>query len=154
MGKKDSANKSPAKIINIKEISENIEKRVRPILRELNASSKEIEASSVMTRDGLSVGSVMEESVDPDRLGAMCASMLSLADKTAKELARGNLKQLLIDGTEGYLLLIHVGTSAVLAVVARPNVNLGKVLLDARKTATKIHDVFVNNDLDKFLDDL
>jgi len=146
--------KSRAKKINIKEISEKIEKRMRPILRELNASSQEIEACSVMTRDGLCIGSVMDESVDPDRLGAMCASMLSLAEKTAKELGRGNLKQLLIDGTEGYILLIHVGTNAVLAVVARPNVNLGKVLLDAKKTARKIHDVFVNDKLDQFLSDL
>ncbi len=140
--------------INIKEISAQIEKRIRPILKELNASSQEIEASSVMTRDGLSVASVMEEKVDPDRLGAMCASMLSLADKTAKELDRGNLKQLLIDGSEGYLLLIHVGASAVLAVVARPNVNLGKVLLDARKTARKIFDIFINDDLNGLLDKL
>lgn len=142
------------KKINIKEVSAQIEKCVRPILKELNASSQEIEASSVMTRDGLSVASVMEEKVDPDRLGAMCASMLSLADKTAKELDRGNLKQLLIDGSQGYLLLIHVGTGAVLAVVARPNVNLGKVLLDARKTAKKIFDVLVNGNLNGLLDNL
>jgi len=139
---------------NVKEISEKIEKSVRPILKRLNASSAEIEASSVMTRDGLSIASVMEEKVDPDRLGAMCASMLSLADKTAKELDRGNLKQLLIDGTEGYLLLVHVGSSAVLAVVARPNVNLGKVLLDTKKTATQIFDIFVNDDLNDLLESL
>lgn len=140
-----------AKKINIKESSEKIEKRVRPILKGLNASSSEIEASSVMTRDGLSVASVLEDDVDPDRLGAMCASMLSLADKTAKELARGNLKQLLVDGSEGYILLVHVGDHAVLAVVSRPQVNLGKVLLDAKKTATKIHDVFVSDQLDDLL---
>lgn len=140
--------------VNVKEVSAQIEKCVRPILKELNASSQEIEASSVMTRDGLSVASIMEEKVDPDRLGAMCASMLSLADKTAKELNRGNLKQLLIDGSEGYLLLIHVGTSAVLAVVARPKVNLGKVLLDARKTATKIFEVFETHNLNGILDKL
>jgi len=142
------------KKLNVKEISEQIEKSVRPILKRLNASSAEIEASSVMTRDGLSVASVMEEKVDPDRLGAMCASMLSLADKTAKELDRGNLKQLLIDGTEGYLLLVHVGSSAVLAVVARPNVNLGKVLLDTKKTAKQIFDIFVHDDLNELLESL
>lgn len=146
--------KAATRKINIKEESEKIQKQVRPILKKLNASSQEIEACSVMTRDGLSVASVMEKSVDPDRLGAMCASMLSLADKTAQELDRGNLKQLLIDGSEGYLLLIHVGTHAVLAVVSRPNVNLGKVLLDAKKTAGQIYDIFVHDDLDEFLGSL
>jgi len=149
-----SNNTAQDKALNITEKSAEIEKRIRPILRKLNASSQEIEASSVMTRDGLSIASIMEEGVDPDRLGAMCASMLSLAAKTAKELGRGDLKQLLMDGSEGYILLIHAGNNAVLAVVSRPNVKLGKVLLDARQTATKISDIFVNHNLTGIIESL
>lgn len=117
---------------------EGVDKLIRPILRKLNSITTDIEASAVMTRDGLSIASIMGAGVDPDRLGAMCASMLSLADKTAKELERGKLKQVLVDGEAGYMLLVHVGANAVLAVVSRPDVHLGKVLLEAKKTAAEI----------------
>ncbi|MEJ2391519.1 MAG: roadblock/LC7 domain-containing protein [Gammaproteobacteria bacterium] len=57
---------------------------LKPILGRLNSVSKEIEASAVMTRDGLTLASKIRDDVNQDRLGAMCASLLSLSDKTAK----------------------------------------------------------------------
>ena len=112
--------------------------RIRPVLRELNSKSSEMEASAVISRDGLSVASVLGDGVDPDRLGAMCAALLGLADTTAKELKRGELKQVLLDGREGVLLLVHIGTTHVLALAAKPGINLGMVLLEAKKTAQRL----------------
>lgn len=112
-----------------------VDKLIRPILRELNGKSADMEASAVISRDGLSVAAVLGEGVDPDRLSAMCAALLGLADTTAKELERGELKQVLLHGTKGVLLLVHIGTTHVLALAAKPNINLGMVLLEARKTA-------------------
>lgn len=115
--------------------------KLKPILRELNSTSAHIEASAIMSRDGLSVASVLGEGVDPDRLGAMCAALLGLAETTAKELNRGELRQVLIDGTAGYMLVTEVGEEAVLAVAAGPATNLGMVFLEAKKTARKIAQV-------------
>ena len=121
--------------------NEEADKQLRPILRALNSISPEIEATAVMSRDGLSVASVLGEGVDPDRLGAMCAALLGLADTTARELNRGTLLQVLIHGTNGYMLITHVGENAVLAVASKPKTNLGMVFLEAKKTAQKIADV-------------
>jgi len=118
-----------------------VELKLAPILRKLNSSSDHIEASAVMSRDGLSVASVLGDGVDSDRLGAMCAALLGLADTTAKELNRGTLKQVLLHGTNGFMLITHVGTKAVLAVASRPGTNLGMVFVEAKKTAKKIEDV-------------
>jgi len=107
-------------------------------LRELNSVSEHIEASAIMSRDGLSVASVLGAGVDPDRLGAMCAALLGLADTTARELNRGTLRQVLIHGTLGYMLITHVGDKAVLAVATKPGTNLGMVFLETKKTADKI----------------
>ncbi|VAW77551.1 hypothetical protein MNBD_GAMMA13-1994 [hydrothermal vent metagenome] len=115
-----------------------IDKQIRPVLRELNSTSNAMEASAVISRDGLSIASVMGTGVDPDRLGAMCAALLGLADTTAKELQRGELKQVLLDGAKGVLLLVHIGATHVLALAAKPNINLGMVLLEAKKTAQKL----------------
>jgi len=117
---------------------ENIDKIIRPILRTLNGKSPEMEASAVMSRDGISIASVLGDGIDPDRLGAMCAALLGLADRTANELARGELKLVLLHGTKGVLLLVHVGTTHVLALSAKPGINLGMVLMEAKKTAAML----------------
>jgi len=114
------------------------ETQINTVLRALNRVSEHIEASSVMSRDGISVASVLSEGVDPNRLGAMCASLLSLADTTAKELDRGKVKKLLLEGENGYILIIHIGNKAVLGIVTRPNANLGMVFVEAKKTAMDI----------------
>ena len=118
-----------------------VETLLHPILRGLNSSSDHIEASAVMSRDGLSVASVLGDGVDSDRLGAMCAALLGLADTTAKELNRGTLKQVLLHGTNGFMLITHVGEKAVLAVASKPGTNLGMVFVEAKKTAKKIEAV-------------
>ncbi len=117
---------------------ENLDKIIRPILRTLNGKSSEMEASSVMSRDGMSIASVLGDGVDPDRLGAMCAALLGLADRTANELARGELKLVLLHGSKGVLLLVHVGSTHVLALSAKPGINLGMVLMEAKKTAAML----------------
>jgi len=115
-----------------------LEQTFRPILKRLNGFSNDIEASAIMTRDGLSIASVMNENVNPDRLGAMCASLLSLGDKTASELERGKLKQVLIECESGSVLIVNIGKSAVLAIVARATSKIGMVFIEAKKAANDI----------------
>ncbi len=113
-------------------------KLIRPILRRLNGSSVDIEASALISSDGLMIAAVLGEGVDADRFGAMCASLLVLADRAAQEISRGRLKQVLVEGERGTMLLVQAGADAVLAVAARPTVNLGMTFLEARKTAQQI----------------
>lgn len=114
------------------------ESLVRSILRGLNAVSADIEASAVISADGLVIASVLGEGADPDRFGAMCASLLALAERASQEIGRGQLKQVLVEGEHGVMLLVHAGHDAVLAVGARPTINLGMVFLEARKATHKI----------------
>jgi len=111
---------------------------LRSILRELNTSSGDDEASAVISTDGFMIAAVLGEKVDPDRFAAMCASLLALADRAAQEISRGKLKQVLIEGQTGLMLLVHAGNDAVLAIAARPTINLGMVFIESRKTAQKL----------------
>jgi predicted regulator of Ras-like GTPase activity (Roadblock/LC7/MglB family) len=114
---------------------------VRSVLRTLTSSSDDVEASAAITTDGFVIGAVLDEGCDENRFAAMSASLLALAERAAQEVSRGELKQLLIEGTNGLMLLVHAGSDAVLAVSARPTVNLGKVFIDARKSAAKINEL-------------
>lgn len=113
---------------------------VRSILRGLNASSAEIEATAAISGDGLVIASVLGEGADPDRFGAMCASLLALANRAAQEVARGRLRQVLVEGENGTMLLVQAGDDVVLAVAARPTVNLGMVFIEAKRTALRVAD--------------
>jgi predicted regulator of Ras-like GTPase activity (Roadblock/LC7/MglB family) len=108
------------------------------ILTELNGTSADIEASGVISTDGLMMASVLPAGLDEDRMGAMSAAMLSLGDRTAQELARGNLEQVLIKGAKGYVVMIYAGQEAVLTVMAKPNAKLGLIFLDVKRAAENI----------------
>ncbi len=111
---------------------------LRSVLRELNASSTDIEASACISSDGFTMAAVLGEGVDPDRFGAMCASLLALAHRAAQEIQRGKLKLVLVEGDQGVMLLVQAGPNAILAVAAKPSKNLGMIFLDARKVAQKL----------------
>ncbi len=107
------------------------------ILNELNSSSADVEASAIISTDGLIMASQLPSSIDEDRMGAMSAAMLSLGDRTAQELERGNLDQVLIKGGNGYVLMVKAGEDAVLTVMAKANAKLGLIFLDVKRAAKK-----------------
>jgi predicted regulator of Ras-like GTPase activity (Roadblock/LC7/MglB family) len=111
---------------------------LKSILTDLNGTSADIEASGVISTDGLMMAAVLPQGMDEDRVGAMSAAMLSLGDRTAQELERGGLEQVLIKGNRGYVLMTHAGKEAVLTVLAKPNAKLGLIFLDVRRAAESI----------------
>jgi uncharacterized protein len=99
-------------------------------LRDMQASSPDIEASAVVSVDGLTIASALPQGVEEDRVAAMSAAMLSLGERIASELGRGSLEQVYIKGSNGYVLLMSVADDAVLTALARENAKLGLLLLD------------------------
>ncbi|MFZ5919091.1 MAG: roadblock/LC7 domain-containing protein [Chloroflexota bacterium] len=104
-------------------------------LREMQVSTPDIEASAVVSVDGLIMASSLPASVEEDRVSAMSAAMLSLGERIASELGRGALDQVYIRGDNGYVILTAVGEEAVLTALARKEAKLGLVFLDMRRAA-------------------
>lgn len=102
-------------------------------LRELQASSPDIEASAIVSVDGLTIASALPQGVEEDRVSAMSAAMLSLGERIASELGRGALDQVYIKGEQGYVVLMSVGEEAVLTALAREHAKLGLIFLDMRR---------------------
>lgn len=124
------------------ENKETFAQKSRGILRTLHQTEEHIEASAIVSRDGLMVASQLSSGSDADRFGAMCASLLALASKAATEVDRGELRQVILDGTKGPMLLTHIGKFAVLAVAARPaKANLGKLIMETRAAAAKLAEI-------------
>ena len=102
-------------------------------LRDLQASSPDIEASAVVSVDGLTIASALPQGVEEDRVSAMSAAMLSLGERIATELGRGNLDQVYIKGADGFVVLMSVGEDAVLTALAREQAKLGLIFLDMKR---------------------
>ena len=103
-------------------------------LRDLQASSGDVEGAAIVSVDGLSMASALPGNVEEDRVSAMSAAMLSLGERISSELGRGVLEQVFIKGESGYVILTSVGEEAVLTVLARPEAKLGLIFLDVNRT--------------------
>ncbi len=104
-------------------------------LRDMQAASPDIEASAVVSVDGLIMASALPQEVEEDRVSAMSAAMLSLGERIASELGRGMLDQVYIRGGKGYVILTAVGEEAVLTALAREQAKLGLIFLEMRRAA-------------------
>lgn len=104
-------------------------------LRDLQAGTPDIEASAIVSVDGLIMASALPADVGEDRVAAMSAAMLSLGERIATELGRGMLEKVYIQGDNGYVFLSSIGMDAVLTVLARSEARLGLIFLDMRRAA-------------------
>lgn len=107
-------------------------------LRAMQASAPDIEASAVVSVDGLIMASALQQGAEEDRVSAMSAAMLSLGERIASELGRGGLEQVYIKGNNGFIVLIAVGEEAVLTALARQDGKLGLVFLEMRRAAEEL----------------
>ena len=78
-------------------------------LRDLQATTPEIEGAGVVSVDGLIMASSLPAGVEEDRVSAMSAAMISLGERISSELGRGLLDQVHIKGGDGYVILMSVG---------------------------------------------
>lgn len=110
-------------------------------LRQMQVASPDIEASAVVSVDGLIIASALPNEVEEDRVSAMSAAMLSLGERISAELGRGSLEQVYIKGHEGFVILTSIGSEAVLTALAGQNAKLGLVFLEMRRAAEDLERV-------------
>ncbi len=104
-------------------------------LRSLQAAAPDIEASAIVSADGLVIASALRTDIEEDRLSAMSAAMLGLGERIAAELGRGGLQQVYIKGEAGFVLLTRIGREALLTVLAPQEAKLGLIFLEMRRAA-------------------
>lgn len=104
-------------------------------LQEMQMSMADVEATAIVSVDGLTMASSLPAGVEEDRVAAMSAAMLSLGERIASELGRGVLDEVYVKGENGYVVLRAVGEEAVLTVLARQQTKLGLLFLDMRRAS-------------------
>ncbi|MDB5081729.1 MAG: roadblock/LC7 family protein [Chloroflexi bacterium] len=107
-------------------------------LHRLQSSSPDIEATALITMDGLILASTLPDSTEEDRVSAMSAALLSLAERISLELGRGYLEQVFLRGAEGDVLLMAVADQAVLTVMSRREAKLGMLIYYMRRAVKEL----------------
>ncbi|HYI44781.1 MAG TPA: roadblock/LC7 domain-containing protein [Actinomycetota bacterium] len=115
--------------------------RLSAALDELLAVSPDVDAAAIVSADGLPIASVLPAGVAEDRLAAMSAALLTLGDKAAEGLGKGDLAQVFVEGSNGYVVLMSAGAHAVLVAVTSKKAKVGLVLFEMRKVAAEIGSV-------------
>lgn len=86
-------------------------------LKDLQSSSADVEGAMLVGMDG----QLMASSIQLDNAqnaASRCAEALTLALDLASLTGRGNLDQVYIKAENGYMILMPVGTTALLVVLA------------------------------------
>ena len=112
--------------------------RLAAALSDFIRSSPDVQAAAVVSFDGLAMASALPPDMDEDRLGAMSAALLSLGEQAAAGLGRGDMRQLFVEGENGFVFLMSARDQAVLAAVADHSAKIGLMLFEMRRAADVI----------------
>ena len=115
--------------------------RLDRALHDLLMQAPELEAAAVVSFDGLAMASALPAGMDEDRVAAMSAALLSLGEKAAQGLGRGDLSQVYVEGETGTVFLVSCEEEAVLVAVAAAGAKAGLMLFEVRRAAADIADV-------------
>ena len=94
-----------------------------------------LEGSALVSSDGFMLASSLPPDISEDRVAAMGAAMVSVAERVNKELGRGRFELAIISGGDGYTLATEVGVDAILIVLASKTAKLGLVFYEVRRAA-------------------
>jgi len=116
-------------------------KKISKILKDLQASTPDIEASALVSTDGAIIASELPPEIEEAEISAVTIAMVFLGEKSTKNLAGGELKQIYIKGENGHILLTVVGKKAMIIGKVRENAKMRSVFLNLRKTEGKLAEI-------------
>jgi uncharacterized protein len=108
------------------------------ILQNFVVGSPDIQGAAVVTPDGLPLASVLPGAMDEEKTAAMSAAMLSLGERIGKELARGTIDRVFVQGDMGYGILTSCGDEAMLLTLASKDAKQGMLFLEIKQMTEKV----------------
>ncbi len=121
-------------------MSINIEK-LGHILRNFVSTTAEVQGAAMVAPDGLPLATSLPGSMDDERVSAMSAAMLSLGERIGKELIRGEIDRIYVEGEEGFSILTSCGEDAVFLVLAGKAAKQGVLMLEIKRALTELKPV-------------
>jgi predicted regulator of Ras-like GTPase activity (Roadblock/LC7/MglB family) len=84
------------------------------------------------------MASALPDHIEEERLAAMSAALLTLGERAAAGLGKGDLGQVFVEGKEGHVVLMAAGEHAVLVAVVARFAKIGLVVFEMRRSAATV----------------
>ena len=119
-------------------LSEEFRGHMSELLHELVDESSDIVGALVTSSDGHAWGQVLPPGFDGKRFAAMSSALMALSDTLAREAKKGPTVNVMVEGMEGNIYVLHAGKNLSLTVFTNIKPNLGLTLAQARRAADRI----------------
>lgn len=97
-----------------------------------------LEASAIISRDGLLMAHYTPEGTHAETFAAMAATMMGAAETAMSELRKSIPDRVIVESSTGKLVAKGAGPKALVVVSVRPEAGLGLVLHELEKASQKI----------------
>ena len=108
------------------------------VLQQFVSGTPNIQGAALVSSDGLPLSSILPASMDEERTAAMSAAMLSLGERIGKELSRGVIERIFVEGDRGYSVMVGCGEDIVLLVLADKQAKQGLLFLEIKLITAKL----------------
>jgi hypothetical protein len=112
---------------------------IKEVLNDLRAAG--IEASAIVSRDGILIQSDIPSTMHPETFAAMSATMLGAAETAMDEIKRGIPDRVIVETKEAKLITIGTGPKALLTAMTKSTSPLGMALVQLEKAKEKIKEI-------------
>ena len=101
----------------------------------------DIEASAIVSKDGLMMVSDCANCVDANLIGAMVAMLIGSASHVSEELKKEDIEYLLLHTKLGEVIIMKVSSSAILCVITEKYENIGLTIVQMEKASENIKNI-------------
>ncbi len=112
--------------------------RLQASLQQFVANASNVQGAAVVSPDGLALATSLPGGMDEERVAAMSAAMLSLGERIGRELNRGKIDRILVEGDHGYGILTSCTEDAVFLVLADQSAKLGIINLEIKNVMPEL----------------
>jgi hypothetical protein len=114
-----------------------VEERVLAELTSIRAGVTGVHGSLAATTDGLLVANDLPDA-DPAQVAAVVSSTFALASRATVLTGRGEFRESVTRGNDGYLAVYSAGRNAIIAVIGTSTLNVGLLQYQARGVIERI----------------
>jgi hypothetical protein len=112
-------------------------------LKDLRNKVEGIDASAVVSKEGLIVASDLGSDISEMHIAAMAAILLSTSENVLVELKKGTLDVCIIQGNEGKFIIMDAGMDFILVCVLNNFTRMDLAFVEMRNTAKRVAETSV-----------
>lgn len=114
-----------------------LEESAPSLLREIVRLQAAIDAAVVLGPEGEVLAMATRDGLSHE-LVPVLTLLVTTSERAARELGRGGLLSVLVEATQGHLVLLELGGGRSLGVIASPGASPGLLLDDAHSVAERL----------------